>query len=179
MRLDEELSQNLASQTPLFNFAYNKGINMSDHANESAVIKALNTILEFELAGVVRYTHYALMVFGYNRIPIISWLRGQASESLDHANKAGEIITHLGGHPSLSIGPLLETHNHDIGDILRESLAHEKLALNSYRELLKLVEGESVMLEEYAREMIYMEELHMGEVDKMLRKPGDIAVFSM
>ena len=152
---------------------------MSDHANESAVIKALNTILEFELAGVVRYTHYALMVFGYNRIPIISWLRGQASESLDHANKAGEIITHLGGHPSLSIGPLLETHNHDIGDILRESLAHEKLALNSYRELLKLVEGESVMLEEYAREMIYMEELHMGEVDKMLRKPGDIAVFSM
>ena len=152
---------------------------MSDHANESAVIKALNTILEFELAGVVRYTHYALMVFGYNRIPIISWLRGQAGESLDHANKAGEIITHLGGHPSLSIGPLLETHNHDIGDILRESLAHEKLALNSYRELLKLVEGESVMLEEYAREMSYMEELHMGEVDKMLRKPGDIAVFSM
>lgn len=152
---------------------------MSDHGNEGAVVKALNTILEFELAGVVRYTHYALMVFGYNRIPIISWLRGQATESLDHANKAGEIITHLGGHPSLSIGPLLETHNHDIGDILRESLAHEKLALSSYRELLKLVEGESVMLEEYAREMIYMEELHMGEVDKMLRKPGDIAVFSM
>ncbi len=151
---------------------------MSDHGQNSPIIESLNTILEFELAGVVRYTHYALMVFGYNRIPIISWLRGQAAESLDHANKAGEIITHLGGHPSLSIGPLLETHNHDIGDILRESLAHEKLALNSYRELLKLVEGQSVMLEEYAREMIYLEELHMGEVDKMLRKPGDIAVFS-
>ena len=151
---------------------------MSDHGQNSPIIESLNTILEFELAGVVRYTHYALMVFGYNRIPIISWLRGQAAESLDHANKAGEIITHLGGHPSLSIGPLLETHNHDIGDILRESLAHEKLALNSYRELLKLVEGKSVMLEEYAREMIYLEELHMGEVDKMLRKPGDIAAFS-
>ena len=151
---------------------------MSDHGQNSPIIESLNTILELELAGVVRYTHYALMVFGYNRIPIISWLRGQAAESLDHANKAGEIITHLGGHPSLSIGPLLETHNHDIGDILRESLAHEKLALNSYRELLKLVEGKSVMLEEYAREMIYLEELHMGEVDKMLRKPGDIAAFS-
>ena len=151
---------------------------MSDHGQNSPIIESLNTILELELAGVVRYTHYALMVFGYNRIPIISWLRGQAAESLDHANKAGEIITHLGGHPSLSIGPLLETHNHDIGDILRESLSHEKLSLNSYRELLKLVEGQSVMLEEYAREMIYLEELHMGEVDKMLRKPGDIAAFS-
>ena len=151
---------------------------MSDnHGVNTPVTKALNTILELELAGVVRYTHYALMVFGYNRIPIVSWLREQAAESLTHADKAGELITHLGGHPSLSIGPLLETHNHDIGDILRESMAHELLALNAYKVLLKLVEGESVMLEEYAREMIYMEELHSGEVDKMLRKPGEIAKF--
>ncbi|BCM24095.1 MAG: bacterioferritin [Methylophilaceae bacterium] len=145
--------------------------------HNSPVIKALNLILEMELAGVVRYTHYALMVYGYTRIPIVSWLRGQATESLDHANKAGELITHLGGHPSLSIGPLLETHNHDIGDILRESLEHENASLNCYRKLLKLVEGDSVMLEEYAREMIYAEELHIGEVDKMLRKPGDVGVF--
>ncbi len=149
----------------------------ADRKSDNSVVNALNTILEFELAGVVRYTHYSLMVFGYNRIPIVSWLRGQATESLDHANKAGEIITHLGGHPSLSIGPLLETHNHDIGDILRESLAHETAALNAYKALLKLVEGDSVMLEEYAREMIYQEELHLGEVDKMLRKPGDVAKF--
>ena len=141
------------------------------------IIKALNTVLEMELAGVVRYTHYALMIFGYNRIPIVSWLRSQATESLDHANKAGELITHLGGHPSLSIGPLLETHNHDVGDILRESLDHETASLNCYRALLALVEGQSVMLEEYARELIYTEELHLGEVDKMLRKPGDIATF--
>jgi len=143
-----------------------------------SVIKTLNRILEFELAGVVRYTHYSLMVYGYNRIPIVSWLRSQSTESLDHANKAGELITHLGGHPSLAIGPLLETHNHDIGDILRESLDHEKASLACYRELLRVVEGHSVMLEEYAREMIYAEELHIGEVDKMLRKPGDIGVFN-
>ena len=150
---------------------------VTDHDASNPVVKALNTILELELAGVVRYTHYSLMVFGYNRIPIVSWLRGQATESLGHADKAGELITHLGGHPSLAIGPLLETHNHDIGDILRESLAHEALALNAYKELLKLVEGDSIMLEEYAREMIYQEELHLGEVDKMLRKPGEIAKF--
>ena len=148
-----------------------------NHDINTPIIQALNTILELELAGVVRYTHYSLMVFGYNRIPIVSWLRGQSAESLTHAEKAGELITHLGGHPSLSIGPLLETHNHDIGDILRESMAHEKLSLNAYKALLKLVEGDSVMLEEYAREMIYQEELHSGEVDKMLRKPGEIAKF--
>ena len=148
------------------------------HRVNDKVITMLNRIMESELAGVVRYTHYSLMVFGYNRIPIISWLREQADESLAHAQKAGELITLLGGHPSLAIGPLLETHKHDIGDILRESLAHEAMALQLYKDLLKEVEGESVMLEEYAREMIYTEELHQGEVNKMLRKPGDISVFS-
>ena len=146
-------------------------------ANNTKVISALNKILELELAGVVRYTHYGLMVYGYSRIPIISWLRAQATESLDHANQAGEVITNLGGHPSLGIGPLLESHNHDIGNILRESLEHETISLNAYKDLLRLVEGNSVMLEEYARTMIYTEELHLGEVDKMLRSPGDVSPF--
>ena len=141
------------------------------------VINALNIILEFELAGVVRYTHYGLMVYGYSRIPIVGWIREQATESLAHANQAGELITNLGGHPSLSIGPLLETYNHDIGNILRESLEHERNSLDCYKDLLQLVEGQSVMLEEYAREMIYTEELHLGEVDKMLRNPGDVKTF--
>lgn len=139
--------------------------------DHDSVIKVLNKILETELAGVVRYTHYALMVVGYGRIPIVSWMRSQATESLAHANEAGEMITHLGAHPSLGIGPLLETHRHDIGDILRESLEHESLALTAYNELLELVDGRSVLLEEYARRMIALEEMHLGEVRKMLKKP--------
>jgi len=141
--------------------------------DNGAVVKILNKILETELAGVVRYTHYALMVYGYNRIPIVSWMRGQATESLSHANEAGELITHLDGHPSLGIGSLLETHRHDIGDILRESLDHEALALSAYNELLKLVNGRHVMLEEYARRMIAQEEMHLGDVRKMLKKPNE------
>ena len=133
--------------------------------------------MEYELAGTVRYTHYSLMTFGYNRIPIVSWLRGQATESLAHATAAGELLTQLGEHPSLGIGPLLETHQHDIGAILRESMQHERDALAHYYKLLKLVEGKNVQLEEYAREMIMQEEQHLGEVDKMLRKPGDISKF--
>jgi bacterioferritin len=151
---------------------------MAYNFDTQPVIDTLNKIMEAELAGIVRYNHYALMVFGYNRIPIVSWLREQATESMAHAQQAGEYITQLGGHPSLGIGKLLETHNHDIGDILRESLAHEQATLLLYHELLKLVEGKSVMLEEYARGLIMLEETHVGEVDKMLRKPGDISAFA-
>jgi bacterioferritin len=142
------------------------------------VIKILNKIMELELAGVVRYTHYSLMIFGYNRIPIVDWMKKNANEGLAHAAKAGELVTLLGGHPSLAIGPLLETHRHDIGDILRESLEHENIARAAYYELLAEVEGRHILLEEYAREMIVEEEMHTDEVNKMLRRPGETAAWS-
>ncbi|MDP3651439.1 MAG: ferritin-like domain-containing protein [Rhodoferax sp.] len=149
-----------------------------DDVKNQAAIDALNRILELELAGVVRYTHYSLMVYGFNRIPIVAWLKDNAQEGLDHAHRAGEMVTLLGGHPSLKIGPLLETAKHDIGDILRESLKHEKVALADYYALLAIAQGYSVPLEEYARDMIAMEEMHLDAVNKMLRRPGAIAPFN-
>lgn len=142
------------------------------------LIEILNKIMEIELAGVVRYTHYSLMVYGYNRIPIVSWLKENATESLDHAHRAGELVTLLGGHPSLRIGQLLETEQHDIGDILRESLAHESSAIEAYYELLSHAQDKSVLVEEYAREMIQQEELHLDSVNKMLRRPGEVQAFT-
>ncbi len=140
--------------------------------SDKKIIDALNKILECELAGVVRYTHYSFMVFGHTRIPIVAWLREQATESLTHAGMAGEHITTLGGHPSLKISSLLETHKHAINDILKESLEHETEQLGNYKKLLKLVEGKHIYLEEYARAMIADETGHIAEVEKMLRKPG-------
>ena len=146
--------------------------------DEDKVVALLNRILEQELAGVVRYTHYSFLVFGFGRIPLVSWLRDQANESLMHAHQAGEWITTLGAYPSLAIGPLLDSHQHDTGAILRESLAAEGEALTLYRELLALVKDRSVALEEYVRQMIPAEEVHAAEVDKMLRKPGELSAFT-
>ncbi|MRI33858.1 bacterioferritin [Endozoicomonas sp. OPT23] len=147
---------------------------MSDH--KQALVAKLNTILEYELAGVVRYTHYSFMVFGYSRIPIVGWLRGAATETLTHAHEAGEMVTHLGEHPSLGIGTLLETSKHDIHDIMMESLEFEKQGVKHYYELLDIAQkADSVLIEEYARRLIAEEETHIGDIDKMLRKPGEIA----
>jgi bacterioferritin len=114
------------------------------------------------------------MIFGYSRIPIVAWFQAEATESLAHAQRAGEMVTRLGGHPSLAIGPLLETHEHDIGQILRETLQAEHVALGLYNDLLELVTGKNVALEEYARTLIEAEEEHIDEIDKMLRKPGEV-----
>lgn len=147
--------------------------------DKDKAIALLNKIMELELAGVVRYTHYSLMVYGYNRIPVVEWLKEQADEGLLHAHKAGELVTLLGGYPSLSIGPLLETHQHDIGDILRESLAHENASCELYYQLLELTQGKSVLLEDYARSLIVEEEMHADSVNKMLRRTGRTGIYEV
>jgi bacterioferritin len=132
-------------------------------------IDILNSIMEFELAGVVRYTHYSLMVTGPNRIPIVAFFKAQASESLLHAQQVGEILTGLEGHPTLRIAPMEETFKHTVKDILTESLSHEKKALDMYKSLLSTVTDASIYLEEFARGMIGQEEMHNLELKKMLR----------
>jgi bacterioferritin len=137
--------------------------------DQPKAIDVLRSIMEFELAGVVRYTHYALMITGPNRIPIVDFFKAQATESLLHAQQVGEILTGLEGHPSLQIAPMEETYKHSVKDILQESLAHERNALDMYKKLLDIVEDASVYLEEFARTMIGTEELHNIEIKKMLR----------
>ena len=137
--------------------------------DNTKVLACLNNILKLELAGVVRYTHYAFMVQGPYRLSVVSWLREQATESLSHAEAVGEHITSLGEHPTLKIGELLETHKHSTEDILNECLEHERAAIRAYYSLLKNIEGDSIMLEEFSRTMIATEEMHEAELKKMLK----------
>ena len=137
--------------------------------DEPAVIAALNDILEAELSGVVRYTHYSLMIIGPHRIPLVEFMKGQATESLMHAQQVGEILTGLGGHPSIGIAAIEETNEHSIEQFLRESLDHELRAVSLYRALLSTVLDRSIFLEEFARGLIAQEEEHQLELRKMLR----------
>jgi len=137
--------------------------------NREQVCKILNDIIELEMAGVVRYAHSSLMVTGPHRIPIVTFLQEQANESLAHALQAGEYITGLDGHPSQVIAPIEENHNHSVQQILEESLEHETDAIVKYKELLEEVTDASIMLEEYARGQIGMEEQHALEIKKMLK----------
>lgn len=147
----------------------------TDMPNREPIVAKLTEILEHEMAGVVRYTHYSFMVFGYSRIPVVNWFRSAAKETLTHAIEAGEMITFIGGYPSLGIGPLLESHHHDMREMLRESMDFEIRGVDLYKELLALAEeAGSITVEEYARQKISDEAMHIGEIDKMLRRPGNI-----
>ena len=144
-------------------------VKISGDFNKKKVLDILDKIFELEMAGVIRYTHYALMIFGSNRLPLVDFFRKQAKESLDHADLVGDHITGLGGHPPINPISIKESNKHKINDILKETLQHEKNAIKIYYELLNSVQDKVVYLEEYARQMIGQEELHSQEVEKMLK----------
>ena len=85
-----------------------------------AVQKTLNRIMEFELAGVVRYTHYALMVYGFGRIPtLVSSAPFDLDEEKDALALADEVDLPAGG----AIVASEETNAEALEMLGRESLA--------------------------------------------------------
>jgi bacterioferritin len=141
--------------------------------DQDEAIEVLNEIVELELAGAVRYMQYSLMVFGHARIPIIDWMRSQTDEALMHAAAAGEEVTSLGGKVSLNIGKLVGTHHDTVDEMMEEMLLHERHGIELYQKLLRVAEGSNISLEELARQMVRSEEMHVAEIQKMLRKRGD------
>ena len=139
-----------------------------EDARKKEVLEKLHAILRAEISGVVRYLHYSFMIFGPNRIPVTKFFRDQANEAMAHAIVVGEKITALGGHPPLKVDPVPETNKHGVIDILKESLAYEEAALNLYKELMELAEGD-VALEEMARQLVLTETIHIEEVGKMIK----------
>ena len=122
-----------------------------------------------ELAAVIYYTHYSFMIYGHARIPITSWLRDNATESLAHAQEAGEMIMRLHKRPALGIAALPTTPHNTI-----ESIQREETGVELYRELLSLVKDKSVVLEEYATRLVSAEAVHLREMELMaMRRAPD------
>jgi bacterioferritin len=134
------------------------------------VTEQLDRILQMELAGVIYYTHYSFMIYGHARIPITSWLRENATESLTHAQEAGEMIMRLHRRPSLGIGQLPRTRHNTIDEIITESVEREEAGVQLYRDLLAMVKDKSIVLEEYAQRMVAAEAVHIREMELMLMK---------
>jgi len=130
----------------------------------------LDRILQMELAGVIYYTPYSFMIYGHARIPITAWLRENATESLTHAHEAGEMIMRLHRRPALGIAALPTTRHNTIDEIVTESIEREEAGVQLYRELLEMIKGKSVVIEEYATRMVAAEAVHIREMELMLMK---------
>jgi bacterioferritin len=138
--------------------------------NREKAINFLQQILEFELAGVVRYTTYSLIAKGKDRKEIVDFLKEQAEESLFHSQKVGEVLVSINGNPQPRITPIVELESDSIKEILRASLAHEKQALGLYKKLLDALKGSNSDIEKFISNMIEEEGTHTQELAEMIVK---------
>lgn len=146
-------------------------MNEKSYQNDE-VLNLLGKIYQEEMAGITRYLHYSFMIMGHNRIPIQSWFRSNASESMTHATVIGEKITSLGGHPPMVAAQAEEMNVHTVQQLLEESLGFEQKTIELYKELTALATSVGdIALEELAREQVKAEVEHADEVRKMLRRP--------
>ncbi|AFY53793.1 bacterioferritin (cytochrome b1) [Rivularia sp. PCC 7116] len=136
--------------------------------NRDKTINFLQQILEFELAGVVRYTTYSLMVNNSEKNEIVDFLREQAEESLFHSQKVGEALVSINGNPQPRITPIAELESYSVKDILNASLAHEKQALGLYEKLLDTLKGSNSDIEKFVTNMIHEEGHHAQELAEMI-----------
>lgn len=146
-------------------------VNEKTYQNQQ-VLDLLNQIYQLEMAGIHQYLHFSFMIMGYNRIPIQSWFRSNATESMTHATTIGEKMTSLGGHPTMATPKIDESNDHSILQLLNESLKHEEQAVALYKRLTDMAtELGDIALEEMAREFVRSEIEHVDEVRKMIKTP--------
>jgi bacterioferritin len=131
-------------------------------------IQLLNLILEFELAGVVRYTNYAVIAAkAADHLGIATFFKEQANESLEHAQQVGEMLIQLdNASPRFQITPVEQDHL-SVPDLLEASSQHEQSALRLYQVLLKTVQNVHPALEAFAIRMIETESSHEAEFQVM------------
>ena len=134
---------------------------MSDQTNDEKLVNQLNRALGLEMRAEVMYAHYATYVRGINRLHLKPYFETEASESFVHGNTVRNAINQLGGEAVTNRDSAPIKHTTDYKDMLRESLATEQLAAETYREILESITGNDELYDEIAQ--IYFAELRSVE----------------
>ena len=98
--------------------------------NKEQMIAELNQILTLEYTAILQYTHETFLLSGTERPQYLQMFRGEATESLTHAQLIGEKIVALGGVPTTEIGEIAVAS--DLRTMLENNLKLEPAAVAAY-----------------------------------------------
>ena len=147
-------------------------------ADRKTVIKILNEALATEIVCVLRYKYHYYMASGINAKSVAAEFLEHANEEQDHADRIAERITQLGGAPNLSPEGLL-TRSHsdyvegdDLVDMIKENLVAERIAIDSYREIVAYLGNADTTTRRIMEEILAVEEEHADDMNSLLEELG-------
>lgn len=147
-------------------------------ADRTTVIKILNEALATEIVCVLRYKYHYYMASGINAQSVAAEFLTHANEEQGHADRIAERITQLGGAPNLSPEGLL-TRSHsdyvegdDLVDMIKENLVAERIAIDSYREIVAYLGNADTTTRRIMEEILAVEEEHADDMNTLLEELG-------
>ncbi len=147
-------------------------------ADRETVIKMLNSALATELVCVLRYKYHYYMASGINSQAIKAEFLEHANEEQGHADLIAERITQLDGKPNLSPeGMLSRSHadyveGEDLVDMIKEDLVAERIAIDSYREMIEYIGMDDITTRRLLESILAMEEEHAEDMNTLLEELG-------
>lgn len=149
-------------------------VTQSYKADREVVIEKLNEALATEWVCVLRYYRHYFMANGMLSDAVKAEFLEHAQQEQEHANKIAERIVQLGGEPDLN-PDTLTTRAHaeykpgnDLRDMVKENLIAERIAIDSYRELIDYIGDKDTTTKRMLMEIMAQEEEHADEMADML-----------
>ena len=144
------------------------------HADRETVIKLLNAALATEYVCVLRYYRHYFMAKGMLADSVKAEFLEHAKQEQEHAGLLAERIVQLGGEPDLN-PDTLTARSHaeykegtDLRDMVRENLIAERIAIDSYREMINFVGDKDTTTKRILERILAQEEEHADEFADLL-----------
>jgi bacterioferritin len=145
-------------------------------ADREQVVRLLNEALATELVCVLRYKRHYYMAEGIHAEAVKAEFAEHATEEQEHADRIAERIVQLGGAPDFN-PDILSSRSHaeyregtSLRDMIREDLVAERIAIDSYREIGKFLEGKDSTTRRLMEEILAAEEEHADDLVSLLKR---------
>ena len=143
-------------------------------ADPKVVIELLNAALATEIVCVLRYKRHYFMAQGIASESVKTEFAEHATQEQEHADRIAERIVQLGGEPDLNPDTLTKRSHSEyqegtsLVDMLREDLVAERVAIESYREMIDWLHGKDSTTKRMLEEILAMEEEHAEDINSLL-----------
>lgn len=143
-------------------------------ADPQAVIEVLNAALATEIVCVLRYKRHYFMAQGIASESVKAEFDEHATQEQEHADRIAERIVQLGGEPDLNPDTLTRRSHSEyvegetLVDMLREDLVAERVAIESYREMVEWLRGKDPTTRRMIEEILAVEEEHAEDINSLL-----------
>jgi bacterioferritin len=151
-------------------------VTASYHANRETVLKLLNEALATEIVWVLRYKRHYFMAQGLVAESASAEFLEHAVQEQDHADKIAARIVQLGGEPNFSPAGILDRSHSEympgnsLLDMIQEDLIAERIAVDSYREMIRYLGDQDSTTRRLLEEILAVEEEHADDMSALLKE---------